>query len=1016
MNDTMEYHSEKELPDSVRKFINNVHRAGYDNIYHVRSVDIDGTIIDEKFGMNVMTNKGLKIMFGSISANTRYMWTGLNNDVEPQTTDTSITEVSPFPNSMKTGTLAFTAYPSVYHPETHILTSLCLRYQDFYYDYNYSGITEDVEIKEIGYGTSPTDLSMHALIYDEYGNKSSIIKKPNTRLYISVYIQAGINVDLFDQLWRKGIYFFTTPNAWLFRDEPAGDDIYLTMCYMTRRAQGPVHANHRYMDYSHHRGYNVHVDAGDDTIYQTKVDQNGTGVRDWQYDYISTICFGDIYTDANNLYEDKFTSLNFWGFKLIQMNESEDIVIERAYTNSSSSDNFSNMFGLTTDFHYNTDMTNNSYGTSSDGMLPMTHFSIEDISLYNHKTKQWDIPEEFVSDPEYLYDEINSTYMGRAYMKDQSGVAKDCVIFINYKADKYKIKSFSNSNVTMYASDAWWDVSTWSPILADLNDIPTEYQQKRYYILTQWITDKPYQLRPVYYKDDATTGLETTTFHGLKLPTEKFPYTVAKIPNDSVIYKSPQTRYAFIACSNKNNWFIICDYIIYPENPSGVKCYKIGEYNNGAGDSGWISYSYTTNNTMFSTDDRLVTTFSKYRLNGKFYYGLRIYALDNEGSIAPKYVDIPLSSISGDLNYYTRSYGTRFSTSSKGWVMYNSDKYWHPIILDIYGESNTNVLENLVDVDFDRKPKCYQLTDKLYKYAHVQNLTDFLVYYNSNAETANVIEIMDMKTREVIQSFTLPTDRQYTVVGIHGWNDIVYITATANSAYYLFMYTMADEKIVHLGMSSFSIFNHSDVKSYDIPEMSNEYVYCLGSSTGDYRAVFVTKEDPTNFKYFTKHKYSAYRNVVNGQLHFTDDQQTHMVLSTFNDPETHWYTYNWRTIYDMWDLIDNGPNLTMPYKNFFYTYTNQGIDNIPVVLYKDRVMRISDSGEPNFGEITSYPIQYSLPHRMHGKTKTLTAWNNPFQVTKGLYWQTRWTNDINKIKAISSGDQPSPTSNGDNNG
>ena len=170
------------------EFMNNVagKRNGMSNVYVFTSVDKDGNVVDEKYGMNLMTRQGFSeiyangVAFGARddSNNTVRLYVGTGVGETPYAvTDTDL-EIPAFGGLAATNSDTSKAYnyPMYYSKgenDGEGFITLISRFVIAYYDYNISNFPGEYSLTEYGIKHNNT-LWTHSKIYDMRGNPASI--------------------------------------------------------------------------------------------------------------------------------------------------------------------------------------------------------------------------------------------------------------------------------------------------------------------------------------------------------------------------------------------------------------------------------------------------------------------------------------------------------------------------------------------------------------------------------------------------------------------------------------------------------------------------------------------------------------------------------------------------------------------------------------------------------------------------------------------------------------------------
>jgi hypothetical protein len=163
-----------------------------------------------------MTNYGLKdryvtgtnAMSSGAGSNMVKIWLG-DSDAAIDPSSSSLTSYISALGEGSGLTWIDSDYPLEYDSTTG-LWSRTFSIVQMYWDYT-SGSNNEYVIKEIGMGKTRTTLWTHALIYDEHGDPSSIVKRPNTRLYVTTFITASLKVSDIQQMYLENKFLLMTP-------------------------------------------------------------------------------------------------------------------------------------------------------------------------------------------------------------------------------------------------------------------------------------------------------------------------------------------------------------------------------------------------------------------------------------------------------------------------------------------------------------------------------------------------------------------------------------------------------------------------------------------------------------------------------------------------------------------------------------------------------------------------------------------------------------------------------------
>lgn len=1007
-----------EFPENLSEFEKHIPNGPAHNIYLIQTHDKDGNLTGEAYGKNLLTDNGL-YKLNSTSYNI-YAFVG-DSDQEPTLDACKINGSCIFSSSMTNTSTSRYIYPMTYDSTTHLMSSRAQVRQDRY-DYNpslVSGATSaDFYIREFGLGNSKTDLYYHSNIYDADGNKTYIVKRPDEQLTITTYLSVSINVDLIKQLYDKQIYMFIDPEQLTYQHLLNGDYMYNTMMPM----------NNSYRIYHNLYNYNPHTSTyichGDIlssvTDHSLTLTCNGpNNLYEYKYDYVAAFvyCFDQDVCSQESIHSESFFALTF-----DELSEPEELTTYWAHTNDSSSADFYDIFGSVS-YAYYSNYNKNAYG---QGELPCSNFHITDLAMYNHLTKEWDIPVEYENtDYDHKYRYFTFCHLvGYLYVNfnDKNITA---YVFINPRTD-IGISYFDTSGVTVYATDEYWDTSTWE-LISDIKNIPTGVDEngnpalgnRRYYIQTSG------SLGGMWPHHDYQTN------H--KLIPRKAAYNIAPdlIPVNSTISYGCNAK---PLSSDEMGWFATDSQIIYPDLADGVKAFglsynappvenykysadpnKLGYSNlrwaTSDGKKVLIGYSTTDNADYNNTVTNGVSNVT-YRPKLYNFQNFRVFDVSDPSVDELPYQDLTLV-FGGDGRLRQYDQAPHISWCDEGFLVIQ-DKYINDCaVVDISnGEGGTQAYTSYVIQNcqwcqgLNRSHRCFYLD-------------------TSNTTESKIFNVFDMRTREVIDTFTLPTNLTWTIDGTFGWKDFCYVKATNNtSETSTFLYNLVDRQLTQISDSWTAMSWYDDAYMYNgyyREELSVDEVYILCQPGLDCRTLYITADAPEKFNYFTKNNtenisnYAYYPMKTKGMLKYSQDGKQlfytcvglpkYSTATSISD-----FRYIAACVFDMGHIIDNGGlerfnggdmiriATADAYRAFLSGY---------VCIYKDGIIiKKYDSYSVDW-----YPIEQIIPKKMTGTTTTINAYNDPVRV-QGKTWSLKLTNDMSQVLAISD-NNTTPTTEGE---
>lgn len=757
------------------------------NLYIVQSVNRDGVVTSEQYGLNLVTDAGFDQIISNYSPSTETFRTAIRllEGVPIAEAPTVLTYTIPsytrrIQTSTKSGNNNF--YAMQYNSETGVISQR-LNQWVWEFDYNVTGYLPDGTSVSIDNDFTANCLYMYNPDYSNWcptgiistyeadGMPAPIIKHPNEKLFITFYTAGSIHEDVINDAYDDEIYFAVNPGklfsniAWGYSH--SGNN-HGSPPYVYSKWFGPV-----YTSYDLSSGVtNTWADISCSETGQRHIMGNGEGYRygrqnmtyilldprvaftmvnhRWGYRY---------YNDWNDTSIIKCTSVE-------RLDTPEELSTNFGYTNNNNSPQISNLFALKA---FNT--------LYPRGILPAADFSITSIKGYNYTSKAFDIDISYINRPDAYYNNpLITTAMAIAVAGAPSGTY---YLYINQRAKQLNngsqpvpITGISmTTSRTVYVADKYWDFSTWS-LVTDPSSIPQALQNKKYFMLK----DGTATITPTYDQQ----------VHELDVGSE---YTVLNTPTDSIHgwYHGYKTLHNLT-----DNWILVQDYLLFMD-PTGKDVqykYKLEgpEYAVWAkiSDAVWSQdyaslyiysngeYVLNTNPTYSSGTTYYTTAIDPYTI--RYNYGnkilvatmvtrgndsypakVRIYTITSASS-APTYQDITI-----DTNTTDRSYTGQYTFSSNGYFVIQ-DEHTHCANIIKISDGTVTKLENV--------DNCYAL-----------EYSNKCVYFRYGSSPLTW-DIYNMQTNTVEGSFVLP-DEYSNVTYMCGWHEYLYLQSYVNPNYFV---------------------------------------------------------------------------------------------------------------------------------------------------------------------------------------------------------------------------------------
>ena len=271
-----------------KQFRKRHHIEGMSNIYVAQLFDLDGNLVDEKYGMNVMTDYGMNKMFTDHATFPTNVYIGSGDGIIGPDSSSMLQQQWSEPAIVTDSTKA--NYPMFFDstpvdPELRVITCVS-RYCICKFTYSIGG--GSLSITEYGIGTSPTQLWTHSFVYDSLGRQSMVNKLQNTELVLTIFLCMSFNEKMITDAWSNGkALLITTMNRFYNEMGFVSTGVNVTNKPYTFKANGSVcervgtggsgfgYTTTGFKNENDQRWVQINTNMGEYTITTVNTDNNG---------------------------------------------------------------------------------------------------------------------------------------------------------------------------------------------------------------------------------------------------------------------------------------------------------------------------------------------------------------------------------------------------------------------------------------------------------------------------------------------------------------------------------------------------------------------------------------------------------------------------------------------------------------------------------------------------------------------------------------------------------------------
>lgn len=938
---------EMEISKFVDNFLKKNNNVPLRNLYIFKSEDKDGNITDMRYGVNLIIRGGYSAAPPTYSDHILYVGDGVGI---PSYDDTAL--IHYLATAQQTSD-ASGVYPIQYDSQKGLIYQYrqCGGYS---LDYTVLGTSFNVTEFGLYHKTAPVGLVTHGLILDSEGHPSYIEKRLYEKLTIDVRLLFVTTPEIQHRLINSGIYGIMPPFS--FR-QSIPYSASSTFGSNIRNVSSYWHCDGNYFPIDSVSGkkgvdHSINTSLLETLSTNAQIKQSNwitcpSLLNELWYEFVSCLRIGS-----------EGTTSGIWNEFLLLMfvnGEPETLTSEYVFSQRSTETlDFSEMFqsvrrgAWDSDFGY--------------GRFPVANFEILSSYMYNFEDHLWNIQDTTTSCATSDFHFSNWRYCVRkVFMINPNGIEKQMFIFVNDNVN-IQITKFSNSGIVLYATDAWWDTSTWL-LITNLNEVTLSQGTKRYYICES--EDTLYPVRDQEYPKFICNGKD---------------YTWSDDAYDAVDVSG--VNIPAICCSDDYECYCTVNYIFF--HPEGLP----GGYDSQTSAvSKYLPFTYpaeivgpNVTNTYLTPgyrhifDDKMVictqswysgTGFSNTTTSATH---IRILDISDASINMDPNVDLPYVDLQLDFTNKTRSETSSSVISHKWdgdyWLSYEP-KAKEVVAVKIHGGPNEDTPEQqLIDSD---------IASYVFDYGtnHIVYSKDGFTMYYYDLETGAVIDTFN------VQDFDSAVA---TIDGYVGYNGVIYIVAKYSSGDWFTYFYNTSSQSWRVDKNTFTralsaILTGTNCCGYN----DRCAVFSTRDSSTNYDTIVIDADNPYEF---IKSLSTNLRNVMphTCQLKYVNnDKQLLLSLPSIGKYNNNSNDGSYYNLIDIGLLLDN-QEWPPIYQQKLCRAGSSGRKIYQCCLYKDDVIY-----RGTFNEVTTYcinilPITKFLFHKVTIRTNTLTGYNNPFNI------------------------------------
>ena len=781
------------------------------NLYYIETKDREGNTTGEAYALNTITSLYMKNKFGisrdvNQKFNSVYIGDGFNGTNIPGPNDYAM-----FHN------IAYGAIHNFNSTADNSASRACiwdpieqvLYFQGYLlrarYDYVISGHDTPFDINEIGISSSsnPSLLALHAIICDENGEFTTITKNPNEELYIEVHVRYYNKPQYMHEKMKSlgnRAMFAMDPWALWCRGGCENNEHSIVNAYAHAFIRYPI-ASTNNSTAEEYAGLVINMrsgkaENGNRGMFTSVGLDNSTMIASQTYRYDNDQYKSSYVMENKSYYLDMAVALGnvlraernntlalgcVMGMAVpIKMNRTEEIANVKLFVSSYNKDSFDVNFGWRSEGSY-----------SAHGLLPIVDFRPTSITSYNGITHDWDIVET-ISNQDAEFSLTSYFLYAWVLVRMRTGISgigdAYVTLWFNHWPDQ-PVTSFDR-NLTIYASNAWWDPSTWIKI-DDPYHVTQEAGSKSYFMTfgghrtTGNNGGDPYLWNSTNVNNPLGVFRDTTPKPGMV-----FNIPTTSVSNVDVYSGTLPTQNSFfnpIAAGIPFRRHIVCESKGYIWMSNSIYYPELG-----------ISHPITSQYCTSLNANQMIPSMRYTEPTGKRI--LQIFRANNAPVIneSAKYVSPKLSKVSvfdiGDdptvpPHEYVIELGSSFpdtyNVANQTRVIITSTERGHVVFCNI-STSRVHIVDLMGNQSNNYEPYNYILTDPTTgeevdsTFAFAIQYTNYVIYGIKPYTGDRTYAIIDLTTQTEIARFTIPLGDMSSVQWIRGWKNYIYFVLYAS--------------------------------------------------------------------------------------------------------------------------------------------------------------------------------------------------------------------------------------------